>query len=188
MEFKDRLREARRAKGYTQRELADKIKSKNNTLSNWEKGVSRPTKPVIDALAYALGITPFDLFGDYTMGEVYALLKKDPSKLTPDEDMTVAFARPIFFNLDICMDDEEYVNDLSMSDVYQEIGDMTWEYRLHNGGKEVLFALDHLNHRGKNLVFEFFSSILSVPAYLEEGVEGINERRIKEFRNLAGLR
>ena len=190
MEFKDRLREARRAKGYTQRELAEKIKSNANTISNWEKGVSRPTTPVIEALATALRITPFDLLGDYTVREVQAMFLKSAGERTPDEAMAVAFAGPLFHDTDIRIDEESRFGDISINMMYEELGDFGWEYRLECGGRELLFALDYLNDSGKALLFEVLTTILSTPAYQKnEDEKVVIGRRVWEFRNLiSGLR
>ena len=54
----ERLREARKAAGLTQRQLADKIKVSNTSISNWEKGVSMPDPDTIQYLCWALEVQP----------------------------------------------------------------------------------------------------------------------------------
>ena len=64
MEFKDRLRDLRQTKGYTQTELAEKIKSIKQAISQYERGVRRPD---LDTLA-ALGDC-FNVSTDYLLGK-----------------------------------------------------------------------------------------------------------------------
>ncbi len=54
----DKIRDARKAAGLTQRQLAEKIKVSNTSISNWEKGVSCPDPDTIQNLCWALGVQP----------------------------------------------------------------------------------------------------------------------------------
>lgn len=54
----EKLREARKAAGLTQRQLADKIDVSNTSISNWEKGVSMPDPDTIQYLCWALNVQP----------------------------------------------------------------------------------------------------------------------------------
>lgn len=54
----DKIRDARKAAGLTQRQLAEKIKVSNTSISNWEKGVSNPDPDTIQNLCWALGVQP----------------------------------------------------------------------------------------------------------------------------------
>jgi len=54
----DRIKTARKAAVLTQKELADKINVGNTTISNWEKGVSRPDADQIQVLCWALDVQP----------------------------------------------------------------------------------------------------------------------------------
>lgn len=54
----DRIREARKASGMTQKQLADKIGVSNTSISNWEKGLSNPDPDTIQHLCWALGVEP----------------------------------------------------------------------------------------------------------------------------------
>ena len=51
------LKELRKKAGFSQNELAEKISVLQNTISNWENGVSRPSLDVIPKLANVLGVT-----------------------------------------------------------------------------------------------------------------------------------
>lgn len=54
----DKIRDARKAAGLTQRQLAEKIKVSNTSISNWEKGVSCPDPDTIQNLCWALEVQP----------------------------------------------------------------------------------------------------------------------------------
>lgn len=56
--FGERIREARKAAGLTQRQLADKINVTNTSISNWEKNLSRPDPDTIQHLCWALNVQP----------------------------------------------------------------------------------------------------------------------------------
>lgn len=58
----EKLREARKAAGLTQRQLAEKIKVSNTSISNWEKGVSFPDPDTIQHLCWALNVQPNHFF------------------------------------------------------------------------------------------------------------------------------
>lgn len=53
---------ARKAKGYTQDELALILKCQKTTISNWENGVSNPTLPLAFKLSEVLGCDINNLF------------------------------------------------------------------------------------------------------------------------------
>jgi len=61
MEFGDRLRRARKSHGYTQRELADKIGAKHNSVSNWEKGRNMPDTATFKMICNILDLSSFFL-------------------------------------------------------------------------------------------------------------------------------
>jgi transcriptional regulator with XRE-family HTH domain len=50
----DRIREARNAKGWLQKELARRVHVEPQTVSNWERGVSTPDLDKLDLLAEVL--------------------------------------------------------------------------------------------------------------------------------------
>lgn len=56
--FGDKIRNARKAAGLTQRQLADKIGVSNTSISNWEKNLSRPDPDIIQNLCWALDVQP----------------------------------------------------------------------------------------------------------------------------------
>lgn len=64
MTFGERLREARKKNGLTQKELAAKIGAKHNSVSNWEKGKVMPYPDVIGYICGALGVDANYFFSD----------------------------------------------------------------------------------------------------------------------------
>lgn len=61
--FGDKIRAARKSKHLTQKELADIIGVKFNSISDWESDKSRPDINIIDSLCETLGVTPAHLMG-----------------------------------------------------------------------------------------------------------------------------
>lgn len=63
MTFGERLRQARKAKKLTQKELASLIKAAHNSISNWENDQNKPDPDTIQNLCWALDISPNYLLG-----------------------------------------------------------------------------------------------------------------------------
>ncbi len=61
--FGEKIRNARKTLGLTQRQLADRLGVSNTTISNWEKGLSRPDADLIQELCRVLGLQPNDFYG-----------------------------------------------------------------------------------------------------------------------------
>ena len=57
------LLKARKEKGLTQRELADLIGAKHNSVSNWEHNINKPDPDTISLICGVLEISPNDLLG-----------------------------------------------------------------------------------------------------------------------------
>lgn len=58
MTFGERLRNARKEKQLTQKELAAKINAKHNSISNWENNQNMPDPETIENLCWALDVQP----------------------------------------------------------------------------------------------------------------------------------
>ena len=61
--FGANLKKARKRCGLTQRQLAELIGAKHNSVSNWETGQNEPDTQTICKLCDTLSITANDLFG-----------------------------------------------------------------------------------------------------------------------------
>ena len=63
--FGEKIRKARKALGLTQRQLAQLLGVSNTSVSNWEKGLSRPDADMIQMLCTHLRLQPNDFYGNY---------------------------------------------------------------------------------------------------------------------------
>jgi transcriptional regulator with XRE-family HTH domain len=174
MDFADRLKAIRKEKGLTQRELADIIKSNNNTLSNWEKRVSHPTMPVVESLAKALKVSPFDLIGDFTLGELRTVLEKDYRERTPEENMALTFSGPLVFKMNLQLDDllTPEQEGLSARVIDEELnGFGPLDYLLDDGGHEVLVAYNDLTFHARTILLDYLTGLLKVPSYLKANAD-----------------
>ena len=79
--FGDKIKEARKAAGLTQRQLAEKINVTSGSICNWEKNLSRPDPDTIQNLCWALGVQPNFFFGESNSSSSI------PFELTPDADL-----------------------------------------------------------------------------------------------------
>lgn len=64
MTFGEKIKSARVVCGLTQKELAEKIGSKHNSISNWENDQNKPDPDTIGLLCGVLGISPSYLLSD----------------------------------------------------------------------------------------------------------------------------
>ena len=58
LSFGEKIKDARKAKGMTQRQLADKIGAKHNSVSDWENNKNKPDPDTIELICGVLDITP----------------------------------------------------------------------------------------------------------------------------------
>ncbi len=61
--FGEKIRQARKAAGLTQRQLAQHLGVANTSVSNWEKNLSRPDPDMIQSLCAVLHLQPNDFYG-----------------------------------------------------------------------------------------------------------------------------
>ena len=61
--FGEIIRNARKSLNLTQRQLADQLGVSNTSVSNWEKGLSRPDADMIQKLCAALHLQANDFYG-----------------------------------------------------------------------------------------------------------------------------
>jgi len=177
MGFSERLKEVRRAKGLKQRELAEKIKATNTSVSNWENGVSQPSASVVELISQALGVSPFDLLGDYTVEKLQELERTDAAERVPEDELALVFAGPLLFQADIRTGDElpPDVVAMNIKDIERAVQGISWELLLGDGGRETLLAYDCLNAQGKTLLIDFLNGLLKVPSFIEEPDIGIDD-------------
>ena len=64
LEFSERLKRLRKARGMTQQELADQLGVSNKSVSRWESGGGYPDVALLEPLARALGVTVDELLSN----------------------------------------------------------------------------------------------------------------------------
>lgn len=64
MTFGEKIRDARKAKKLTQRQLADAIGAKHNSVSDWEKDKNKPDMDTIEMICGILDLEPNYLMGN----------------------------------------------------------------------------------------------------------------------------
>jgi len=84
MDFKDRLKELRKAKGLSQAVLAERLGMSKSTIGMYETGDIKPSVDVIEALAEFFNVNKGYLMGE----EDYGLYYMDP--------VVVAMARELY--------------------------------------------------------------------------------------------
>ena len=178
MGFSERLKAARLKKGFKQRELAQIIKTTNTSVSNWEHGVSQPSASIVELLAQALDVTPFDLLGDFTLQDIQELYNRPSSELSFEEATALTFSSAIM---------KETKLDLSgpavmLADLGRDIRELlgtakhaAMQTLLSNGGEEMLYAFSCLTAEGRVLVMEYLGGVLKVPSFIKEAEPGVDE-------------
>jgi transcriptional regulator with XRE-family HTH domain len=76
MSLGERLRSLRIKNKLTQSELAENIMATNTSISNWEKGLSRPNRNMIALISKVFNVSPFELIGDYNLNDIEELKEK----------------------------------------------------------------------------------------------------------------
>ena len=86
--FGERLARLREDKGWLQRDLAFRVSVKANTISSWEKGISRPNLDQLCLLCQALSVTSDTLLGLDKTGMERTLNLKEQRILTAIRNAT----------------------------------------------------------------------------------------------------
>lgn len=89
MSFGEKLKTARNAKRMTQKQLAEIVGVKHNSVCDWEKGKTTPDPDMIELLCGALEITPTYLVGsksDDEYSKIIGKLMNEPGLLDMIDD------------------------------------------------------------------------------------------------------
>ena len=89
MTFGDKIKSARISKKLTQKQLADLIGAKHNSVSDWEQDKSRPAMDTIELICGTLDINPSYLMGtksDDEYGNIVGNLMNNPDLLDMIEE------------------------------------------------------------------------------------------------------
>ena len=76
MTFGQKIKTARNAKGFTQKELADMVNAKHNSVSDWENDKSKPDMDTVELLCGVLDLNPASLMGTKTEEEYGSIVGK----------------------------------------------------------------------------------------------------------------
>ena len=93
MNISENLKKARKAKGLTQKELAELVGAKHNSVSGWESGLHKPDADTLELICGVLDISPSELFGIETPDRVIDSIKNTLSSL-PSAPETISKTFP----------------------------------------------------------------------------------------------
>ena len=120
MSMADRIRQARKAKGYSQSRLASILDVSQGTIGNYESGISTPKEPILFNLMSALDVDANYLFQD-EMQEASAKLAPDAREWSRPLDTAYAAAPdPTQRNVCKLLDIPHVIPDVSPSDDEEE--------------------------------------------------------------------
>lgn len=89
MTFGEKIKSARIAKKLTQKQLADMINAKHNSVSDWESDRYKPDMDTIELLCGALDMTPTYIMGtksDEEYGNLVGIIMNEPDTLDMIEE------------------------------------------------------------------------------------------------------
>lgn len=89
MTLGEKIKSARKAKGFTQRQLADMVNAKHNSVSDWESNKSKPDMDTVELLCGALDLTPTYLVGsksDDEYADIIGKIMNEPGMLDMIDD------------------------------------------------------------------------------------------------------
>lgn len=89
MTLGEKIKAARKAKNFTQQQLAEMVNVKHNSVCDWEKGKSKPDPDMLELLCGALEVTPTWLVGSKTddeYAEIIGKLMNEPGLLDMIDD------------------------------------------------------------------------------------------------------
>lgn len=98
MSFGEKLRQARKRRGLTQRELAQAVDARHNSVSNWESGKNQPDPETIRRLCGVLEVDPNYFFeaqslADQLSGVEFALFGEVRELSEADQRDVLEFIR-----------------------------------------------------------------------------------------------
>lgn len=91
MALGDRIKEARKDKGYTQRQLAELINAKHNSISNWENNQNKPDPDTIELICGILDVTPTWLLSGINIDEEKRKITIDTRDLRTPENLLLSY-------------------------------------------------------------------------------------------------
>lgn len=116
--FGEKIKEARKLKGFTQKQLAAKIGAKHNSVSDWENNKNKPDPDTIELLCGVLDITPNYLLateaGEFSPTEKLLIEKYRALDLTGREhvDTILKWETERVFQQTLKLENEKYADEV----------------------------------------------------------------------------
>lgn len=186
MSFGEKLRNLRIKNKLTQKELAEKLMTTNTSISNWEKGLSKPSKNIVALISEVLNVPPFELIGDYDLNDIEKLKEKNKKDLSYEDVLALEFSKNKIKNFTIIKSNElelmsknlneifaglsEQLNAISLSarEFGIHINSLVHKKLLSNGGENFIMGYQCLNRKGKKVLIDYMVSLLRAPDYIDK--------------------
>lgn len=124
MGFKERLREARTAKGLNQTELSSRIGLSKNAVSNYENGVSNPNVDVLYRLFQELDVDANYLFQDDIPLQKMSLTNEEKNIVVHYRDLNERGQKMLKEYMRLLREDKKYSKQTVFSHNIQPQGEM----------------------------------------------------------------
>ena len=109
LETGKRIQKLRKEKGWTQKDLADKLSVTDKSVSKWERGLNYPDMAMLEPLARSLGTTVVELLGienvpeDKKVEAVTFVAAEETERLRKDTRERSFFGMIMSFALFVCL-------------------------------------------------------------------------------------
>lgn len=147
-----RIKEARKKAGLTQKELAAKLGIAYQTLAQWENDLRNPKQGTLEKIASALGINWYELYAESEKEQIEAKKNYDTAKFLLEKRKGVKVGI-------IGKDGKTKVRDITIDD-YFELFEEDAERK-----KKYLSLYDQLNGLGKKKAIERVEELTEIPKY-----------------------
>lgn len=147
-----RIKEARKKAGLTQKELAAKLGIAYQTLAQWENDLRNPKQGTLEKIASALGINWYELYAESEKEQIEAKKNYDIAKFLLEKRKGVKVGI-------IGKDGKTKVRDITIDD-YFELFEEDAERK-----KKYLSLYDQLNGLGKKKAIERVEELTEIQKY-----------------------
>lgn len=183
MSFGEKLRSLRIKNKLTQKELAEKLMTTNTSISNWEKGLSKPGKNIVALISEVLNVPPFELIGDYDLNDIEKLKEKNKKDLSYEDVLALEFSKNKIKNFTIIKSNELEVKSTNLNEIFLNIFEqlnaisrsarnfnlnispIMFKNILSNDEKNFINRYQCLNTKGKKVLVEYMDALLRLPDY-----------------------
>ena len=150
-----RIKEARKKAGLTQKELAAKLGIAYQTLAQWENDLRNPKRETLQKIASALGINWYELYAESEEEQIEAKKNYDVAKFLSEKRKGVKVGI-------IGKDGKTEFRDITIDD-YFELFEEDAERK-----KKYLSLYDQLNGLGKKKAIERVEELTEIPKYRKQ--------------------